>query len=713
MKQLLTIITLLVLLPAGVFAATSSDWKHRDEVSVRLIVGEYKDGKALLGLHFMMADKWKTYWRTPGDGGLAAEIDWSNAENVKESAKESAIKWPAPKRHTVEFEGVEGKMENFVYDDELVLPVEVTADNPDKPVFARITVNYSVCDEICVFLTDDFELLVKVGDADKDNHTLISKFADKVPAENGTSGLTIGDISLKDEELEIEISAGEPLEKPDIFIEGSTNFRFPKPEILYSEDRKKAVARIKYEVLLEGEKLKGQELKLTLINGAQAVEKSIIAGSNTSPSTEKKTELNAAPPTSSTNSETGTNAYLYDLIDKYGMPIVLVIAVIGGLILNIMPCVLPVLSIKLISVIKHGGGNRSHIRTSFLTTTAGIIISFMILAGIVIALRSAGAAIGWGFQFQNPAFVIFLTLVMVIFAANQWGFFEVAMPKWAGRLIHHETGHEDTMLGHFMTGMLAALMATPCVAPVMAVAVSFALSQSAPDILLIFTFIGIGLALPYIIFAFLPGLVTKLPKPGMWMIKVKFFLGILLAATALWLVSVLQSQIGTLSAGILLFMSLLIIAMLRRFESPAGKVIIAVLIALSFYFPISNAQRMVHKIAQSELWQKFDQAKIPGLVAEGKVIFVDVTADWCLTCKWNKINVINTDEVMSRLSGDDIVAMKADYTSPSKEITDFLRSHNRHGIPFNIVYGKSAPDGIILSEYLNKSDLLKALHDAR
>ncbi len=384
-----------------------------------------------------------------------------------------------------------------------------------------------------------------------------------------------------------------------------------------------------------------------------------------------------------------------------------------------MPCVLPVLSLKILGVIKHGGGNESHVRSSFLMSAAGIIVSFMLLAAIVIGLKSAGTAVGWGFHFQEPIFIIILVILLNLFAANQWSLFEFRLPYWLGGAIYEKSSkHGDhTPMGNFMTGAFATLMATPCSAPFLGTAVSFALSQGAFQIITTFFMMGVGLASPYLLFAFLPRLVTKLPKPGKWMNKVKHFFGILLIATSVWLIWVLAAQLGVISAIMLTIISIVTIIVLwlghkRIINKTVFIIAMIIVLILSFQLPMWAAKRTEIFYKNEAIWIKFEQEKIEGLIADGKVVFVDVTADWCLTCKFNKINVMSDDEVLQVLSSDNVVAMKADYTKPSEEITQFLRSYNRYGIPFNIVYGPAKPEGIILSELLTKKAVLDAIKEA-
>jgi len=318
-------------------------------------------------------------------------------------------------------------------------------------------------------------------------------------------------------------------------------------------------------------------------------------------------------------------------------------------------------------VLDAAGRERDHLRGAFLSTAAGIVVSFLVLAAGLIALKGAGATIGWGIQFQQPVFLAVMALVCILFAANIWGLFEIPMPAFAGRAqLAADTRPSGTHAKSFFTGVLATALATPCSAPFVGTAVGFALARGPAEILAIFLALGLGLAAPYLAVAAAPGLVRLLPRPGRWMRWLKGLLAVTLLGTAIWLVSIIGVQTGLLSSA--------------------------------------GADRIA--------WQKFDENVIAGQVADGNVVFVDVTADWCLTCAANKKLVLDRDPVATRLQGDGVVAMKADWTNPDPGISAFLERHGRYGIPFNIVYGPCAPQGLPLPELLTDADVLSALNQA-
>jgi suppressor for copper-sensitivity B len=390
----------------------------------------------------------------------------------------------------------------------------------------------------------------------------------------------------------------------------------------------------------------------------------------------------------------------------------LAIALLGGFILNFMPCVLPVLSLKLLGIAGVGGRARTEVRVGLLAAAAGVIASFLVLAAASIALRQAGILIGWGVQFQQPLFLIFMMALVTLFAANLWGLFEFPLPsaiaQWGG------AGVGRGVLGNFAAGAFATLLATPCSAPFVGTAVGFAFAENAAVILAIFLALGIGLAAPYLAIAALPGLVAWLPRPGRWTIVLRRLLGLALAATALWLASVLRAEHGTVAAlAALILMACVPLAfhLLRRLQTARGAVV-AALVALAFLIPEALPAPPPGP-APAGLWQPFDPGAIARLVAEGRTVFVDVTADWCLTCKLNERLAIDTPAVRRRLAAAGVVAMRADWTRPNGAIQRYLAGFGRYGIPFNAVYGPAVPHGRALPELLTPDEVASALDRSR
>ena len=321
-----------------------------------------------------------------------------------------------------------------------------------------------------------------------------------------------------------------------------------------------------------------------------------------------------------------------------------------------------------------------------------------------------------------------MTIVLALFALNMWGLFEINgsdnLGTAANDVITQQEKGGRHLSSHFMTGMFATLLATPCSAPFLGTAVGFALAGSSFDILWIFTLLGIGLATPYLAIAIQPRLAHLLPKPGRWMNVVKVVLGVALVGTAVWLLGILSVQIGlggAIAVGIgLVFGSVFVWARTRsqtlrtRFIFTALAIcgFLVALFAPGFSRPPA-ASSTANGTNEALNWQAFAPESIPALIADGKTVFVDITAEWCVSCQVNKKLVLETDDVANTLADDDIVLMQADWTRPDQQIADYLASYGRYGIPFNAVFGPSTPDGVLLSELLSKDAVLDAIKDAR
>ena len=396
------------------------------------------------------------------------------------------------------------------------------------------------------------------------------------------------------------------------------------------------------------------------------------------------------------------------------------LALLGGLVLNLMPCVLPVLSLKLLALIGYAGAERRAARLSFVATAAGVVVSFGVLAAVLIALKVAGTAIGWGIQFQQPWFLAGMALLTTLFAANLWDWLPMALPSGvASRL---GTTHGGGQISDaFLLGAFATLLATSCSAPFVGTAIGFALARGPFDIGLVFAALGVGMATPFLAVAAAPGLVAWLPRPGPWMNWLRPILGFALLGTAVWLLSVLGVETGpaaALIAGAALAVLLPVLAWrhratYRRFFASAAAALLA---SLAILVPTLHGQAVPVAASapdvRADLWQPFDAAALRDMVAQRHVVFVDVTAAWCLTCKVNELIVLNRDPVADQLRAAGVVAMRADWTQPDPEITAYLQSFSRYGVPLNVVYGPSAREGIALPELLTPDAVMGAFRRA-
>jgi len=679
------VLALFFLAPAaGPAAALSSDWLDHEQARVRLLAAPGDDGAAdelRLGLQFSLEPGWKIYWRTPGEAGIPPELDWSGSDNL--AAAE--MRWPVPHRFTL------FGLDTFGYSGDVVLPIRARVAEAGSPASLEARLTYLICSDICIPHDGVLALDVPAGGVPPSAEGfLISRAEGLVPGDGEAAGLGlegahfVGDPAAP--VLEVVARSEIPFQAPDLLVEGPPGYLFAEPTIDFSDGRKEAVLRLQSErgPLAEGG-LSGETLTLTLIDGQRGLERA------------------TAPRflTGSTGPGATTAAALVQI---------LALAVLGGLILNLMPCVLPVLSIKLLSVVKHGGRDRREVRISFLASAAGILFSFLILAGAAIALKAGGMAVGWGLQFQQPLFLTAMAVLLTLFACNLFGFFEIPLPRVVAEVAGGDHGHG--LVGHFAAGAFATLLATPCSAPFLGTAVAFALARGPGEILLVFAALGVGLALPYLAVAAVPGLATRLPRPGHWMVTLRRVLGAALAATAAWLLSVLAGQVSPaaalLAAALLLGLGLALGLRAHR-RRPLGAALAAGLALAALALPAGFAPSGRDAGASGgEGWIAFDESEIARRVAAGEVVFVDVTADWCLTCKVNKKLVIDDAAVVDQFDANDVVRMRADWTRPSDEISDYLAGFGRYGIPFNVVYGPGAPSGEALPELLTVRSVLAA-----
>lgn len=400
---------------------------------------------------------------------------------------------------------------------------------------------------------------------------------------------------------------------------------------------------------------------------------------------------------------------------------ILLLGVLGGLILNAMPCVLPVLSLKIFGLVKSAGQGRSHVVLGSLATSLGILLSFWALALAAVIAKSAGGAVGWGVQFQEPVFVVVLAVIVLLFCLNLWGVFEIPLPRSLARFA--DSGPKEGLPGHLASGLFATLMATPCSAPFLGTAVGFALSQSALMIFAVFSAIAIGMALPYLALAAAPGAAKLLPKPGPWMQALRVVMGFLLAAAAIWLFYVLAAQMSRERlAFIELALLVLALSVWIRHQATQSRVFrvlgllgivgsIATAVVLAADSPSVESTAETEGREQLIAWMTFDRQEAESLVREGRLVFVDVTADWCFTCKVNEELVLETPEVAAAFAAHEVIAMKADWTNRSDTIGTFLSDHGRYGIPFYMLY-RPGQEPHVFGELLTKEGLIEVVGQA-
>ena len=375
---------------------------------------------------------------------------------------------------------------------------------------------------------------------------------------------------------------------------------------------------------------------------------------------------------------------------------ILILAFLGGFILNCMPCVLPIVWLKVMHISRKCKANIRKTRIEIFYISLGIITSFLLLAIITALMRSLGHGVGWGMQFQEPLFISLLAIVTGIGAMNMLGMISFNPPQFLQNILDKSDGK----ISDFLHGVFIVLLATPCTAPFLGTAIAFCLTQPAEYIFIVYLSVAIGLATPYLILAIFPGTLKLLPKPGKWMEKFKFIAALPFAGTSLWMLNVLTSQ--NLILAIMIFLMIFILIARYSFKISFVTLIIFGIISVN---GIKNTEKV--------RWEKFRIDRISDEVKLGKTVLVNITSDWCITCKVNERMVFSNESILSQLKEKGVVMIIGDYTSNSKPITDYIKKNNRSGIPLSIVYGPAAPDGIVLPVVFTKKDLIDAIDKAR
>ncbi|MEM8849056.1 MAG: protein-disulfide reductase DsbD domain-containing protein [Pseudomonadota bacterium] len=654
------VVFLLALLASPLLAAESDPVRGHAVTATLLTAEEGVAGRTIsAGLKLDLDEGWKTYWRAPGEVGLPPELDWSASENVGSVA----LAYPAPDRF-VAFD-----IQNFGYGDQVVFPLTVMLADGATSARLDITADLLVCADVCIPETLALSLdLPTGGGIDAASAEVLADWVARVPGGEEV-GIVLDTVHVDERALTLRAVSDEPFRSPDIFPEMGAYAAFDAPDLRLSEDGRELWASLP--VLSAGE----GPLDLTIVDGSRAATLRADPG-----------DVSPAPPAGGPS-----------------LGWILAVATLGGLILNLMPCVLPVLSIKLASALQAADRPLARVRAGFLASAAGVLAFFATLALALVVLRGAGVAVGWGIQFQQPVFLAFVIGLMTLFAANLFGAFEMRLGSTAMTGMSKAGG--EGLRGDFATGAFAALMATPCSAPFIGTAVTYALTSGPAEILAVFLAMGFGLALPYLAVAARPALVRRLPRPGRWMEAVKIVLGLMLMSTVAWLLTVLAGAAGLRLAVLIggLAIALLLALKIGR-AGPVAAAGLAALVVAAAVVPPAPVGRVASVVG---VWQPFELDRVATEVAAGDVVFVDVTADWCLTCVANKRLVLDRGEVAATLGT--VVALQADWTRPDPAISDYLAAHGRFGIPFNAVYGPGAPEGIALPELLTEAAVLDAI----
>ncbi|MCQ2104784.1 MAG: thioredoxin family protein [Fibrobacter sp.] len=412
-----------------------------------------------------------------------------------------------------------------------------------------------------------------------------------------------------------------------------------------------------------------------------------------------------------------------------GTLILLLSALLGGLILNLMPCVLPVLSLKLFSLIKQAGESRGRLLVLGFSTAAGILASFWILAAVITIIKIGGGNAGWGMQFQSAGFIAFMVVILSAFAMSFFGVFEVWLP-WGATTKMDEAGRKSGIAGAFFTGALLVLLSTPCSAPFLGTAMGFAFTASAPVLFLFFTAAAIGLAAPYLLVSAFPAVLKVFPKPGPWMVKLQKVMGVLLMATVCWLLWIVNEQAGGTGVGLFAVVAVLAIAAsfaLGKIAPPGSAFVrevstfvVAVIVIAAVWFAVLAPRyeavvqaRFDARISEQKTedgWYRYSPALIEELAAAGRTVFIDVTADWCITCKANEAAVIGREDFARAMDSLNVVRVKADWTRETPEVNALLRSLGKSGVPAYAIYpAGDASKQIVLPEILTTGGIVEKI----
>ncbi|MEP6777054.1 MAG: protein-disulfide reductase DsbD domain-containing protein, partial [Chthoniobacterales bacterium] len=678
----------------GIRHALPQIYEGRELVKAELIANTTAvvPGKPFtVGLLLRIAPGWHTYWKFPGDAGLPTEIKW----NLPPGWKVGDIQWPIPLKLNEP-----GDVQIYGYHDEVLLLQELTPPSSaaERSIKLSAEASWLVCEKICIPGGAKLETELPIGpSASAANDEMFSKYRRALPQSWPGSDVANATWTRNGAELQLTISSAALANYPAAEFyplpEGTLVMGHPKVE-------RAASGELRFRVPIETEDKNLSALNGIIVFGAAENGADRNAWSLLTPSIAASGTTNTASP---------------------GLAKFLLFGFLGGFILNLMPCVLPVISLKIFGFVQHAGQSRRRILRSGLAFVAGIFAWFIGLALFLILLKTVGREITWAFQFTNPLFVVAMSAVVLVFALNLFGVFEVSLPQFANRGVLGWTARTGDS-GSFFQGVFATVLATPCTAPFLGPALGFAFTQSGFVILAMFLAIAAGMSAPYVLLSAQPAWLRLLPRPGTWMVHVKQFMGFLLLATLLFLLAVLGAQRGveaiTWTACFLLALSLAC-WMKGAFLTPLATTLtravvltlmLVLVIGSGFYFignKFANARVSQNTPHLSGDWRPFTPESLEAELTAGRAVFVDFTAAWCLTCKFNEATVLESAAVRDAFQRRGIVKFKADWTNADPVITKILKQFGRPGVPLYVLYpaGKSAKP-IVFPELLTQSIIL-------
>lgn len=637
-------------------------------------------GENTLALRLKPDAGWHTYWLNPGDSGLATQLHWTLPPGVAASN----IQWPYPQRFTL------GEVTNYGYDEETLhlVTLNVPQDWPaNKPLELNAQARWLVCADVCIPGRAEFIRRFPVSATvtmEQQWQAAFSKARARLPQASPELAATFG---ITQTQFSLQVAG--------------RDFRHATVDFFPAAPRLVKASAARHQTVDAAGFRQTQNLADDFSATPADVSGVLVV---TQAGQTRAYAIQARP--GAVVPVPATSAPSKDL------PIILLLALLGGLILNLMPCVFPVLSLKAMAVMQSRNHSAQKQRRHALAYTAGVLLSCGAVAALLLGLRAGGEAIGWGFQLQSPVFIGALAYLMFALGLSLSG-----VAEFGGRFmgVGQSLTTGDNAASSFFTGVLATVVASPCTAPFMGTALGYALTQSPLVSLSIFFTLGLGLALPFLLLGFFPRLAAFLPRPGAWMETFKQAMAFPLYLTAVWLLWVLMQQSGADAAAIALIGLVLVAFALwlwHRDQTLARLLRIAALIiaALLLAHPALRAQTAAHRVEPAALSQAYSDERLAQLLAEKRTVFVNLTADWCLTCKVNEHVVLSTNAVRQAFKQKNVAVLVGDWTRSDPAITRVLERFGRSGVPLYLMFVNGG-EPRVLPQILTPQILLDALNN--
>ena len=677
------------------------------------------DGQApfWLALEVNLQKGWHSYWKNPGDSGMPLQIEWQLPENFKISK----MHWPSPEKLD------KGGLISYGYEDKATFLVEITPSGTVQSTSINIGANirWLACSNMLCQPGEDvvtLEMPIAKACPNETHSALFEKARHALPVQAHVVQVHKNNGFI---ELELQIANSHQITTVQFFPEHKKIIDSSEETLLKSINDNSFRMSLKEHKSMQAEHLKGIAVLHTKDPSAK---RSIEIDIPIKQASEALLAV-AIPPLVTKNIIIDTQDNQADFDGGLGMAVMF--AFLGGMLLNLMPCVLPVISFKILSFIKIAGEDRLKTFKHGLAFSFGVILSFWCLASLMLILQSYGQLVGWGFQLQEPIFIACLAALIFLVALNLFGVFEfghsaVAM---AGSL-QSSSSKFSGFFASFCSGILATALATPCTGPFLGSAIGFAVTLPPVQSLLIFTSLGLGMAAPYLILSAYPQLMRFLPKPGPWMIAFKELMGFVMLATVLWLVWVFAAQTNSIATILMLaaFFLLSIAAWIfGRYCTPicsktsrlfSGMLALAFMAAATYVLVGASSTSVInmakevsgHQDSSEMAWNEFSPQKMQTFQESKRPIFIDFTAKWCLICQANHL-VLSTAEVQAKMAEKNVIMVKADWTRSDPEITKFLRRFGRNGVPLYLLYkGESDDRPQILPQVLTPEIVIEALN---